>query len=205
VCTTGYLWSFAVNTWERQTLPIGVSHRIALDINNDGTDDYWILNRDVSFTSDTDGRVLAWTVNLETGDANAFFFVEHPTNAGTTVLNACLEDVGLTAADVDARRLVGVSVFADDVYFGGPGDQITGLKIVPFGERYFAAPASDLAAGASGAVDVFDFGAVPGTTPELGVMIQTDGDRCVSAGNCGGSVKASEALLIAPRGGRITF
>ncbi|MET0497321.1 MAG: S8 family serine peptidase [Steroidobacteraceae bacterium] len=205
VCTTGYLWSFAVNTWERQTLPVGVSHRIVLDVNNDGVEDYWILNRDVSFTGLSDGRQLTWTVDLSTGDANSFFFAEHATNAGTTVLNACLEDVGLTAASVANRQLVGVSVATDDFYFGGPGDEITGIKIVPFGERYFAAPSGDLAAGAGGVVDVYDFGAVPGTTPELGVMIQTDGDRCVSAGNCGGSVKAAEALLVAPRGGKIKF
>jgi len=205
LCTTGYLWSFAVNTWERQTLPVGVSHRIVLDINGDGQPDYWVLNRDASLTALSDGRQLTWIVNLSTGDANAFFFVEHPTNSGTTVLNTCLEDVGLTAASVDSRQIVGADVFTDDFYFGGPGDQVTGLKIVPFGERYFAAPSGDLPGGAAGTVDVYDFGAIPGTSPELGVMIQTDGDRCLSAGNCGGSVKASEALLVAPRGGKITF
>jgi hypothetical protein len=204
VCTSGYLWSFAVNMWERETLPVAVDHRIALDLNNDGTDDYWLLNRDVSLTALSDGRQLAWSVNLATGDADAFWFVEHPTNSSTTVLNACLEQFGLTAADVEARRLVGVSVFADDFYFGGPGDSITGLKIVPFGERYFAA-ASDLAPGTHGDVTVTDFGQLPGTTPALGVMIQTDGDRCTSAGNCGGATKDTEALLIAPPGGKITF
>jgi hypothetical protein len=52
---------------------------------------------------------------------------------------------------------------------------------------------------------VFDFGQIPGTTPELGVMIQTDGDRCISASNCGGATRATEALLVAPPGGKITF
>lgn len=205
VCSSGYLWSFAVNMWERETLPVAVDHRIALDTDNDGTDDYWLLNRDVSLTDLSDGRQLAWSVNLATGDADAFWYVEHPTNSSTTVLNACLEQFGLTADDVEARRLVGVSVFADDFYFGGPGDSIEGLTIVPFGERYFAAPASDLAPGASGNVTVRDFGQLPGTTPELGVMIQTDGDRCTSAGNCGGATKDTEALLIAPPGGKIRF
>src|SRR5690606_35793738 len=64
VCSSGYLWSFAVNTWERQTLPVGVSHRIALDIDGDGIDDYWLLNRDVSLTGLSDGRQLAWAVDL---------------------------------------------------------------------------------------------------------------------------------------------
>ena len=153
----------------------------------------------------SDGRQLAWSVNLATGEADAFWFVEHPTNSSTTVLNACLEQFGLTAADVEARKVIGVSVFADDFYFGGPGDSIEGLKIVPFGERYFAAPASDLAAGASGSVQVFDFGQIPGTTRELGVMIQTDGDRCASANNCGGATKDTEVLFVAPPGGKIKF
>jgi subtilisin family serine protease len=205
VCSTGYLWSFAVNMWERETLPVAVDHRIALDLNNDGEDDYWLLNRDVSLNDLSDGRQLAWSINLATGDADAFWFVEHPTNSSTTVLNACLEQFGLTAADVEARKIVGVSVHADDFYFGGPGDAIEGLKIVPFGERYFAAPASDLAGGASGNVQVFDFGQIPGTTKELGVMIQTDGDRCVTADNCGGATKNTEALFVAPPGGKISF
>ncbi|MBM0104411.1 S8 family serine peptidase [Steroidobacter sp. S1-65] len=205
VCTSGYLWSFAVNMWERETLPVAVDHRIALDIDRDGQDDYWLLNRDVSLNDLSDGRQLAWSVNLATGDAEAFWFVEHPTNSATTVLNACLEQFGLTSADVDARRLIDVSVYADDFYFGGPGDAIEGLTIVPFGERYFAAPAGDLPAGASGDVTVRDFGQIPGTTKELGVMIQTDGDRCVSAGNCGGATQSTEVLLVAPPGGDITF
>jgi subtilisin family serine protease len=205
VCSSGYLWSFAVNMWERETLPVAVDHRIALDLNNDGEDDYWLLNRDVSLNDLSDGRQLAWSINLATGDADAFWFVEHPTNSSTTVLNACLEQFGLTAADVEARKIVGVSVYADDFYFGGPGDAIEGLKIVPFGERYFAAPASDLAAGANGNVQVFDFGQIPGTTKELGVLIQTDGDRCASANNCGGATKSTEALFVASPGGKISF
>ena len=191
--------------WEREALPLAVDHAITLDTNNDGTDDYLLLNRDVSLDALDDGRQLAWTVNLATGDAEAFFFVEHPTNSSTTVLNACLEQFGLTSAAVDSRQLVNISVFADDFYFGGPGDAIEGLTIVPFGERYFAAPAADLPGGSTGNVSVFDFGQIPGTTPELGVMIQTDGDRCTSASNCGGATRATEALLVAPPGGKITF
>jgi subtilisin family serine protease len=205
ICTSGYLWSFAVNMWERETLPVAVDHRIALDIDNDGNDDYWLLNRDVSLTALDDGRQLAWSVDLSTGNAEAFWYVEHPTNSSTTVLNACLEQFGLTAADVQARRLVGISVYADDFYFGGPGDAIEGLTIVPFGERYFAEVTADLPAGASGSITVHDFGQIPGASKELGVMIQTDGDRCVTANNCGGATAATEVLFVAPPGHKIKF
>lgn len=205
ICSSGYLWSFAVNMWDRETLPVAVDHRISLDIDNDGTEDYWLLNRDVTLNEISDGRQLAWSVNLATGDAEAFWFVEHPTNSSTTVLNACLEQFGLTAADVEARRKVGISVYADDFYFGGPGDAIEGLTIVPFGERYSAVPDGDLAPGEIGNVTVYDFGQIPGTTKELGVMIQTDGDRCVSAGNCGGATPNTEVVFVAPPGGKIRF
>lgn len=204
-CTSGYLWSFAINTWERQTLPVGVSHRVALDINGDGVDDYWLLNRDVSLNQLSDGRQLAWTVNLSTGAAQADWFAEHPTNAATIVLNTCLERVGLSAADVNARRVVGVSVYADDFYFGGPGDAIEGLKIVPFGERYVPVPERDLPPQVRGKVIVHDFGQIPGTTPELGVLIQTNTGRCQTTGNCGGATQDTEVLLVAPPGGTIEF
>ena len=96
------------------------------------------------------------------------------------------------------------SVFTDDFYFGGPGDALAPVTIVPFGERFAASAAGDLAAGTTATVTVNDFGAIPGTTPELGVMIQTDGDRC-STGNCGGATKSTEVLLVAPPGGAIRF
>jgi hypothetical protein len=52
---------------------------------------------------------------------------------------------------------------------------------------------------------VHDFGRIAGTTKELGVMIQTDGDRCTSANNCGGATASTEALFVAPPGGKIKF
>jgi hypothetical protein len=64
-----------------------VTHQIWLDTNQDGVDDYVVLNRDASgFGTITDGRQLAWVLNLATGAASAFFFAEHSTNTGNTVL-----------------------------------------------------------------------------------------------------------------------
>jgi len=202
LCASGFLWSFALNTWERQAQPVAVSHRIMLDVDNDGTDDFALLNRDASFNGIDDGRQLAFVFDLRTGTAGANFFIEHPTNSATTVLNTCIDDVGLSAASVANRQLVRASVFTDDFYFGGPGDSIAPVTIVPFGERFFASASGDLAAGDTTTVTVTDFGAVPGATQELGVMIQTDGDRC-GLGNCGGATKNTEVLLVAPPGGAI--
>ena len=84
-----FLWTFAVNTWERQEHLLPVSHIVYLDTNRDGIDDYAVLNRDASgLGTITDGRQLTWVVNLTTGDAEAFFFAEHSTTTGNTVLIA---------------------------------------------------------------------------------------------------------------------
>ena len=187
-----FLWSFAINTHERQTHVLPVSHQIGLDINQDGVEDYVILNRDVSFTGVSDGRQLAWSIDLATGDSNAFFFAEHATNTGNTVLTVCGEQVGLTGTDMLATN-VDVSVFAQDFYFGGPGDTIDGLTITPLGEQYVATALEDIDPGKRFTMEVTDFGAFPGNTPELGVLLFTNGDR--GAGLRGGATEKTEAKI----------
>jgi hypothetical protein len=81
-----FIWAFAVNTWERQEHLLPVSHQIWLDTNQDGSDDYVVLNRDASGPNTiSDGRQLSWVLNLATGSLSAFFFAEHATNTGNTV------------------------------------------------------------------------------------------------------------------------
>lgn len=187
-----FLWVFAINTWDRQTHLVPVSHQVSLDIDQDGVDDYLVLNRDVTLTNVTDGRQLSWVVDLSTGSAGAFFFAEHATNTGNTALILCAEQVGLSGGDLLTTN-VDVSVFAQDFYFGGPGDLIDGITITPLGERYFGAPSGDLASGGAGALDIYDFGPFPGNTPEAGVMLFTNGDR--GSGARGGATEDTEALL----------
>ncbi len=190
-----FLWLFAINTWEPQSHLMPVSHWIWLDVDQDGLDDYVILNRDVSLTSTSDGRQLTWVLNLATGVADAFFFAEHATNTGNTVMIICAEQIGMGAADMLATN-VDVFVNAMDFYFGGPGDNVDGITITPLGERYFGIP-DDVAGKASGSMTVIDFGPFPGNSDELGVMLVTNGDR--GAGNRGGSTHATEAMLFLVR------
>lgn len=195
-----FLWAFAINTWERQEHLVPVSHQISLDTDQDGIDDYVILNRDVSFNNVTDGRQLSWVFDLNTGSSDAFFFAEHSTNTGNTVLFICGEQIGLSGPDILATNVDVTSVFAQDFYYGGPGDEAVApntLTVTPLGEQYFAL-SNDVpgktydAAGLS----IFDFGPFPGNTPELGVMLLTNGDR--GAGARGGATQATEALLFTP-------
>ena len=50
-CSAGFLWAFAVNTWERQEHLLPVRHLIYLDTDQDGTDDYAVFNSDFSALS----------------------------------------------------------------------------------------------------------------------------------------------------------
>ena len=189
-----FLWAFAVNTWERQEHLLPVSHQVWLDTNRDGVDDFVVLNRDASgLGTITDGRQLAWVLNLATGTASAFFFAEHSTNTGNTVLLICGEQIGMNATNMLATN-VNMAVVAQDFYFGGPGDVVEGLTVTPLGERFYGVP-KDVAGKVvdPAGLAVYDFGAFPGNTPERGLMLITNGDRGV--GNRGGATKLTEALL----------
>jgi len=191
-----FIWAFAINTWERQSHGWPVSNQVYLDINQDGIDDYVVLDRDVTFTGVGDGRWLTWAVNLATGDSSAFFFAENGTNSSNTVLYICGEQVGLTGTDMLATN-VDMSVFAQDFYYGGPGDTVEGLTVTPLGERYVATAIDDIAPLDHTSVGVTDFGAFPGNTDELGLLVLTNGDR--GDGAHGGAVLRSEALPLIAR------
>ena len=192
--SASFLWVFAVSTHERQEHLLPVSHQVWLDTNQDGTDDYVVLNRDFSgLATITDGRQLTWVLNLTTGAATALFFAEHSMNTGNTALTICGEQIGMSAANLLDTN-VDMDVVAQDFYYGGPGDSVEDLTVTPLGERFFGS-AADVAGGSNNptALEVYDFGAFPGNTPELGLMLFTNGDR--GAGNRGGATKDTEALL----------
>lgn len=188
-----FLWLFAINTHERQEHLMPVSHQVYLDLDQNGVDDFAVINRDVTLNNITDGRQLAWAVNLATGAASAFFFAEHSTNTGNTVLIVCGEQVGMNASNFFQN--IDMAVVAQDFYYGGPGDLVEGLTVAPLGERFVGA-AADVPGNTNNAaaLEVYDFGPLPGNTPELGLLLVTNGDR--GAGNRGGATQATEALLL---------
>ena len=111
------------------------------------------------------------------GPTTALFFAEHSMNTGNTVLYICAEQIGMDAGDLLATN-VDMEVFAQDFYYGGPGDLVEGLTVTPLGERFFGVP-TDVPGNTNtaNALEVYDFGAFPGNTPELGLMLVTNGDR----------------------------
>jgi len=187
-----FIWAFAINTWERQEHLMPVHHYVILDTDQDGTADFQVFNSDLSgFGSLTDGRHATYAQNLVSGAASAFFFTEHSTNTGNTVLYICGEQVGLNASNFFQN--VDVAVVAQDWYYGGPGDFVDGLTIAPLGEQYYGMPGGDIAGKSYGTLQVTDFGPLPGNSPELGVMMIGNGDR--GFGASGGSTQDTEALL----------
>ena len=188
-----FLWTFAINTWERQQHLLPVSHQVILDTDQDGTDDYLVLNRDASGpTTISDGRQVSWVLDLDTGGLSAFFFAEHATNTGNTVLTICAEQVGLSGSDLLSTN-VDMTVVAQDFYNGGPGDSIDGLTVTPLGERFFGIP-EDIPGGSNGSLDVIDYGPFPGNSADLGLLLFTNGDR--GAGARGGATQDTEALIL---------
>ena len=109
-------------------------------------------------------------------------------------LYICAEQVGLTGTDMLATN-VDMNVYTQDWYNGGPGDWVTDLTVTPLGEQYFGIP-EDIAGKTEGTMTVVDFGLFPGNSPELGVMLVTNGDR--GGGARGGATQATEALLFMP-------
>jgi subtilisin family serine protease len=190
-----FIWVFAVSSHEEQSHLLPVSHQFWLDTDRDGTDDYVVLNRDVTFSSSSDGRQLTWVLNLATGSASAFFFAEHAMNTGNTALFVCGEQIGMNASNFFQN--VDMDVVALDVYFGGPGDSVTDLTVAPLGEQYLGLP-NDVPGKTNdpAGLTVLDFGPLPGNTPEEGLLLFTNGDR--GGGARGGATDATQYLIFTP-------
>ena len=137
---SSFVMSFAVNTWDRYShAAANIWIEADVDVDGDGLADYAIFNFDNSggFSSaPSDGRAVTWVYDLSTGSADAWFYATHETNSGNVVLTFCGDQIGLNANDFFTTSM-GVDVFANDWYYGGGEDAITGLNVVPLGERYY--------------------------------------------------------------------
>ena len=114
-----FVYAFDVSTWERQSHSVApILFEFDLDLDQDGTDDYAVYNKDISgLASLSDGRNLVYALNLATGEETAFFGTDHRTNSANTVLYVCAEQLGLSLADVG--RSFDVTGLAVDYYTSG--------------------------------------------------------------------------------------
>jgi hypothetical protein len=186
-----FVMAFAVNTWERQTHAVAPAlFAFDLDVDQDGVFDYEVFNYDLALPAITDGRNVTWVADLATGDASAFFYTDHGTNSGNTVLYFCGEQIGMNATNF--FQPVDIQVLAVDLYFtGNVTDYLDGITVAPLGERYLGL-VSDIAPGGEETLAVLDFGSGNDTT-ETGVLLLLDGAR----GDIrGGAPKGKEAISI---------
>jgi subtilisin family serine protease len=200
-CPGGFIWAFAFDMHEREThAVVPTSYWVDLDTNQDGTPDYAVFTWDFAGLPNLgDGRTVTWAapyVSYPTtvGAASGFFFTEHATVSGNVALYICGAQVGMTADDLSATN-VDAQAYAFDIYFGGPGDATDVFTVTPLGEQYYAVP-EDIPGNDSGSVAIYDFGPLPGNTPEEGVLLFTNGDR--GAGAHGGATEATEAIHLVP-------
>ncbi len=178
-----FILAIAINTWERQTHANAPNlFFVDLDVDGDGSYDYEVYNLDAAGSTLADGRNLTWVFDFATGAASAYFFTDHGTNGGNTVLLLCGEQIGMNASDFGTP--ITADAFAYDVYFSGNvTDVVEGIEFAPLGERYFPVfgtdgyGSGDIASNSSTTMTVHDFGPA-GTNPsETGVMLVLDAAR----------------------------
>ena len=134
-----FVYLMAVNTRERTTNALAPAEfDVVFDTNQDGVPDYIVFTADAEgYGSLSDGRSLTWSYNVATRKCEAFFFTDHGTNSANTILTICGEQIGLNASAVGKPMNVDVQAW-DWYYTGTMTDEITGLVLEPFGERYLA-------------------------------------------------------------------
>lgn len=172
-----FVLALAVSTWERQThANAPAAFEFQLDTSGDGVADHAIFNLDLAGNL-SDGRNVVFSLDLNDPEAapRAFFFTLHATNAATTVLLICGEQIGMNAADFFTP--ITADLLAVDIYFtGNVTDVVEDLAFAPLGERYLADIGGDVVFGSIPSGDtedlaVIDFGPV-GTNPsETGVLL----------------------------------
>ena len=171
-----FVMAFAVNTWERLTLSNAPAEiDVFIDVDQDGTFDYNVFTFDLSLsTSLSDGRNVVWVADLATGEASAFFFTDHDTNSGNTVMLICGDQIGMDASNFFDPMDVQYAAF--DWYNGGPGDATGVMTISPLGEQFFGVfqstggNFSDLPANTTDQLEVLDFGFITNNT-ETGLLL----------------------------------
>jgi hypothetical protein len=190
-----FVWEFVFNMHERRALPVGTIHEVDVDVNNDGVNDFAVINQDLAgVTSLSDGRQVAMTINLTTGESVASFWVEHATNSSNLVLRACGSDLGLTMASVG--QPMRATYYAYNWYFGGEVESALGpFKVTPGGEQFKGTVPGDLLAPQQKADLTFVQRALlPSTDADAGLILINNSD--FGPASRGGATRETEGLLL---------
>jgi hypothetical protein len=193
-----FVWEFVFNMYERKASPVGTIHEVDIDVNNDGRNDFAVINQDVGgVTALSDGRQVTAVINLATGASIARFFVEHGTNSSNVILRACGSDMGLPQTAIGTPMTL--NYFAYSWYFGGTESHLGPFAATPYGEEFTAAvPGNTLTWKQKSDLAVQQWGLFPGTDPHAGVLLINNSDFTFFglSANTGGAKLESETTLL---------
>ena len=132
----GDAFVFANSTYEHQSIANAPAlFEWQLDVTGDGDPDYAVFNFDLGYPFLAGSPNVTWALDLETGDASAFFLTDHSMETGFTSLIVCGSQIGLAGEDAQ-DTLVGVDVLAVDFYYrGAVADAIPDLSFRVGAER----------------------------------------------------------------------
>jgi minor extracellular serine protease Vpr len=127
-----FILAFAIVTHERQThANAPVSLEVDMDIDRDGIFDFAVFTANLG-----DGRNASFVYDFATGAAEAWFLTDHDTNAASTVLYLCGEQIGMNAANFGQPMTIEAAAY--DWFFAGAYTDFFGPRtIAPLGDRYF--------------------------------------------------------------------
>ena len=177
-----FVLAFAANTWEPQShASVPTSFWINLDVDqNPATgggpfgSEYTVLTRDLTLNNLTDGRNVTWVVDWSTGAAEAFFFTDHDTSSGNTVMLICGDQIGMDATNF--FQPFDVTAQATDFFFGGDGDMLSGITISALGEQYLGVfdnggvGFTEIPPQGTDRLEILDFGFITNNT-ETGLLL----------------------------------
>ncbi len=128
---------FAINTFGRRAHPnYPAEFDVSIDVNNDGVDDFVVLNSEQGGFAAT-GINQVSVVDLATGTARVFYYNDADLNSANATFTLPLAALGPT---VTPDTKLNFSVFAYDNYFtGAETDSILGMSFTPSTPRYAVA------------------------------------------------------------------
>lgn len=106
---------FGINTWERQThLNAPASPSVLIDTNRDGAGDYEAF----TYWEGAGGSVVV-VLDAETQESTSWFYAEHDTNTGNTIIPVCPQQIGVTDGQAKSGRQIDVQPLMFESWFMG--------------------------------------------------------------------------------------
>ncbi len=127
----GDIVEFGIKTYGSRPHPIDVEFDIYVDADQDGVDEYLVVNGDLGLLqgSAPDGRNVTAVFDLSTGRGRLEFFTATDLNSANMILPVQAAHIGLGGEDLSFN----FHVESIDAYFGGPAQDQAPIDHVPAG------------------------------------------------------------------------